>query len=353
TDSCKITHEVVKRDGTVEQLYILFKNEADSRATETEPSGGGTACLGNAVLGTLSGRAYAFQTMRVTCGADATAPIEKTPNGKPSQREISRRAANAYSSYANQIGLPTGEAREYYLSGTAQRLETSFVVGATPQANVVREMPRSGDLVLLVGGSDDNATTASKLQRLMKSGEFTRLIKRCKACGAGGVAVTAGELSSGVDIELTSIPTTRAARSADELAISASGECVVIVIDAGDLDGVTELCRGENADVTVIAKITDNDRIRMFLNGNMIVDLERRFLDSNGVRRETAALIKERKANYFGFFSHKRAAMYAKGDYTSLMSNILSDRNVCSQTGLSETFDSTVGANSVFMQLGG
>ncbi|MDE6201637.1 MAG: phosphoribosylformylglycinamidine synthase subunit PurQ [Clostridiales bacterium] len=335
-NACTITQDVVKRDGTIEPWYILFKNETNNRPTEIEPSGGGATCLGRAVFGPISGRVYAYQAMRVSGGA--------------SENE---RFANGYSSYANRMGLPTGEAREYYHSGyAAQRPETSFVVGAAPQSSVVRDMPRAGDLVLLIGGAS-GATTARKLQRLMKSGEFARLIKRGKACGAGGVAVALGELSSSVDIELTSIPQKCAAHSATELAISEGSERLAIVIAADDLDTVTELCHGENVDATVIAKVTDNDRLRMFLNGNMIVDLERRFLDSNGVRREATALIKDPKADYFGMLEHKRAAMYAKGDYTGLLSDILGDINVCSQKGLSEMFDSTVGGNSVFMPLGG
>ncbi len=326
-NACTITQDVVKRDGTVEPWYILFKNETHSCTAGNS--------LDSAVLSTLSGRAYAYQAMRVSGGADVNAG-----------------AANAYSSYANQIGLPIGEAREYYHSGTTQRLEASFVVGAAPQSNVVCDMPRAGDLVVIIGGAENNGTTARKLQRLMKIGEFTRLIKRGKGISAGGVAVAVGELSSGVDIELTSVPHTQAVKSANELALL---QCVgiAVVIDAGDLDTVTELCHGENMDAAVIAKVTDNDRMRLFLNGNMIVDLERRFLDSNGVRQEATALIKERKTDYFGFFSRKRASMYAKGDYTSLMCDILGDPNVRSQKGLTETFDSTVGGNSVFMPLGG
>ncbi|MDE7405717.1 MAG: phosphoribosylformylglycinamidine synthase subunit PurQ [Clostridiales bacterium] len=325
-NACTITQDVVKRDGTVEPWYIIFKNEAND---------GAATCLDSAVLSTLSGRAYAYQAMRVSGGAD-----------------INAGAANAYSSYANQIGLPIGEAREYYHSGTTQRLEASFVVGAAPQSNVVCDMPRAGDLVVIIGGAENNGTTARKLQRLMKIGEFTRLIKRGKGISAGGVAVAVGELSSGVDIELTSVPHTQAVKSANELALL---QCVgiAVVIDAGDLDTVTELCHGENMDAAVIAKVTDNDRMRLFLNGNMIVDLERRFLDSNGVRQEATALIKERKTDYFGFFSRKRASMYAKCDYTSLMCDILGDPNVRSQKGLTETFDSTVGGSSVFMPLGG
>lgn len=315
-NACAITQDIVKKDGTVEPWYILFKNS------------GGVASIDAAALDVLSDRAYAYQAMRVS-GGDGN-------------------AANECSSYANQMGLPIGEAREYYHSGT-ERTETCFVVGATPQSSVVREAPRAGDLVLLIGGADNNGTTARKLQRLMKINEFTRLVKRSKACGGGAVA--AGNLSSGVDIELTSIPQTCTARSATELALSRHGG-IAVVIDGGDIDTVAELCHYENVDATVIGKITDKDKMRMFLNGNMIVDLERRFLDTDGVRREATALIKERKASYFGSLDRKRASMHSKGDYSGLMRDILSDPNVRPQKG-SEAFDSTVGGNSVFMPLGG
>ncbi|MDE6618093.1 MAG: phosphoribosylformylglycinamidine synthase subunit PurQ [Clostridiales bacterium] len=333
-NACTITQDVVKKDGTVEPWYITFKNDGISRA-DTEPANG-TTCLRDAVLGTVSGRAYAYQAMRVNDGVDGAA-----------------RSANVYSAYANQAGIPIGEARDYYNAETAQHRETSFVVGGAPQSNVAGDVPRAGDLVVLIGGAENNPATVLGLQRLMRNCDFTRLVKRGKACGIGGVAVAAGELSSCVDIELNSIPTVGAARSATELAVSASGERIVTVIDEGDLDTVTELCRSENSHAAVIGKITDKDRLRMFLNGNMIVDLERRFLDSNGVRREATALIKERKTNYFGSLNHKRASMHAKGDYASLMSDILGRPDVCSQKGLTETFDSTVGASSVFMPLGG
>ncbi|MDE5562015.1 MAG: phosphoribosylformylglycinamidine synthase subunit PurQ [Clostridiales bacterium] len=333
-NACVITQDVVKKDGTVEPWYILFKNNAISRE-DTAQSGDSSTRL-SAALDTISGRAYAYQAMRVSDGVDENGCM-----------------ANAYSAYAHQAGIPIGEAREYYREGTAQRRETSFVVGGAPQSNVVRDVPRAGDLVVLIGGAENNPATVLGLQRLIKSGEFTRLVKRGKACGIGGVAVAAGELSSGVDIELTSVPMAGVARSATALAVSESGERIVVVIDAGDMDTVTELCRGENSDAAVIGKITDKDRLRMFLNGNMIVDLERRFLDSNGVRREASALIKERKTNYFGSLNHKRASMHAKGEYASLMCDILSSPDVCSQKVLTETFDSTVGAKSVFMPLGG
>ncbi|MCH5164780.1 MAG: phosphoribosylformylglycinamidine synthase [Clostridiales bacterium] len=382
-NACTIKQDVVMKDGSVEPWYILFKNETHNHPTEIEPFGGAATCLGGAIRDPLSGRAYVYQAMRITGAADINAPFDKTLEGKLPQRVISKRAASGYSSYGNQIGLATGEVREYYHSGyAAKRLETGFVVGAAPECNVVREVPVAGDIVVLIGGETGrdgcggatgsskphdahsietcgaevqkgNAPIERKLQRLMKNGEFTRLIKRCNDFGAGGVAVAVGELAPGLDIELGSVPKKYAGLSATELAISESQERMAVVIAADNLDAFTELCHSENVDATVIAKVTDTDRMRMYLNGNLIVDLERRFLDSNGVRQEASALIKDPKVTYFGSLSSKRASMYNKADYTGLLSDILSDYNVCSQKGLGEMFDSTIGASSVFMPFGG
>ena len=382
-NACTIKQDVVMRDGSVEPWYVLFKNETHNHPTEIEPFGGAATCLGGAIRDPLSGRAYVYQAMRITGAADINAPFDKTLAGKLPQRVISKRAAKGYSSYGNQIGLATGEVREYYHSGyAAKRLETGFVVGATPMANVVREVPQAGDIVMLIGGETGrdgcggatgsskphdahsietcgaevqkgNAPIERKLQRLMKNGEFTRLIKRCNDFGAGGVAVAVGELAPGLDIELDKVPKKYAGLSATEIAISESQERMAVVIAAEDTDKFTALCHEENVDATVIAKVTDTDRMRMYLNGETIVDLERKFLDTNGVRQEATALIKDPKPEYFGSLNDKRAALYEKGDYTALLCDILSDYNVCSQKGLGETFDSTVTGGSVFMPFGG
>ena len=382
-NACTIKYDLVMRDGTSEPWYILYKNETHNHPTEIEPFGGAATCLGGAIRDPLSGRAFVYQAMRVTGAADINAPFEDTIEGKLPQRVISKRAAKGYSSYGNQIGLATGEVKEYYHEGyVAKRLETGFVVGAAKAENVVREEPRAGDLVLLLGGETGRdgcggATGSSKphdahsietcgaevqkgnapiermLQRLMRNGEFTKLVKRCNDFGAGGVAVAVGELSPGLDIDLTAVPKKYAGLSATELAISESQERMAIVIAAESLEKVKELCGEENLEATVIAKVTDTARMRMFLDGRMIVDLERKFLDSNGVRQEATALIKDGAVKRFGYLSPKRAALFDKGDYASLLSDILSDYNVCSQKGLSEMFDSTVGANSVFMPFGG
>ncbi len=381
-NACTVKYDVVMKDGTSAPWYILFKNETHNHPTEIEPFGGAATCLGGAIRDPLSGRAYVYQAMRVTGAADINAPLDKTIAGKLPQRVISKRAAAGYSSYGNQIGLATGEVREYYHAGyAAKRLETGFVVGAAPCENVVRIEPQAGDIVMLIGGETGrdgcggatgsskphdahsietcgaevqkgNAPIERKLQRLMRNGEFTRLIKRCNDFGAGGVAVAVGELAPGLDIELASVPKKYAGLSATELAISESQERMAIVVAESSATEVVRLCHEENLDATVIAKVTDTDRMRMYLDGKLIVDLERRFLDTNGVRQEATALIKDPIVKT-GALSDKRAALFNKGDFEALTADILSDYNVCSQKGLSETFDSTVGANSVFMPFGG
>ena len=382
-NACTIKQDIVMRDGTVEPWYVLFKNETHNHPTEIEPFGGAATCLGGAIRDPLSGRAYVYQAMRVTGAADINLPFDKTIEGKLPQRVISKRAAKGYSSYGNQIGLATGEVKEYYHKGyAAKRLETGFVVGAAKMENVIREVPEPGDVVVLLGGETGrdgcggatgsskphdahsietcgaevqkgNAPIERKLQRLMRNGEFTKLIKRCNDFGAGGVSVAVGELAPGLDIELGNVPKKYAGLSATELAISESQERMAVVISPETLAEFKRLCHEENVDATVIAKVTDKGRMRMYLNGHLIVDLERKFLDSNGVRQEADALIKDPAVKYFGSMSAKRAALYAKGDYEGLIKSILSDYNVCSQKGLSEMFDSTVGAGSVFMPFGG
>ncbi len=382
-NACTIKQDIVMHDGSVEEWYVLFKNETHNHPTEIEPFGGAATCLGGAIRDPLSGRAYVYQAMRVTGAADINAPFDKTIEGKLPQRVISKRAAKGYSSYGNQIGLATGEVKEYYHAGyAAKRLETGFVVGAVKAENVRREVPEAGDIVVLLGGETGrdgcggatgsskahdahsietcgaevqkgNAPIERKLQRLMRIGEFTKLIKRCNDFGAGGVSVAVGELAPGLDIELGLVPKKYAGLSATELAISESQERMAVVIAPDDLAEFKKYCHAENVEATVIAKVTDTDRMRMFLDGKLIVDLERKFLDSNGVRQEATAVIKDPIVKHFGYLEPSRAAMYKKSDYKGLLSDILSDYNVCSQKGLSEMFDSTVGAGSVFMPFGG
>lgn len=371
-----------KVDGLDEDWLVLFKNETHNHPTEIEPFGGAATCLGGAIRDPLSGRSYVYQSMRITGAGDINAPIEKTIKGKLPQRVISRTATKGFSSYGNQIGLSTGKVREYYHPGfVAKRLETGYVVGAAPASNVKRIVPEAGDIVMLIGGetgrdgcggatgsskSHDlhsievcgaevqkgNAAIERKLQRLFRNPEVTRLIKRCNDFGAGGVSVAIGELSPGLDINLDAVPKKYSGLSATELAISESQERMAIVIAPHDVNKVKALCAEENLDATVVATVTDTERMRMYYGGNLVVDLERKFLDSNGVRQEATALISDGKTKVFEL-SAKRKALLEKGDYYALTRDILSDDNVASQKGMGEIFDSTIGAGSVLLPFGG
>ncbi len=330
-----VKQDIVKRDGTVEPWYILAKTAADQYDIANTECGAESFTA--AALGAISDKAYAYQAVRVSAGA-----------------EVNTSSAYEYAKYAEQAGVPVGEARQYCNADYgARHRQASLVVGGVAQSQAASNTPTAGDLVVLIGDVECGGDELYKLRRLVRNAEFTRLIKRSKPCGMSGVAVAAGTLFAGVDIELTSIPNARIAHRAAELAVWAGGERIVAVIDTGDLDAVAELCRGENCSVTAVGKITDKDRLRMYQSGNMIVDLERRFLDSNGVRQDAAAHVKERKTAYFGSIDRKHAAMHAKGDYATLMCEILSDPNVRSQKRVTEAYDSTVGGGSVFTALGG
>ena len=374
-NACTIKYDLVMRDGTSEPWYILYKNETHNHPTEIEPFGGAATCLGGAIRDPLSGRAFVYQAMRVTGAADINAPFEDTIEGKLPQRVISKRAAKGYSSYGNQIGLATGEVKEYYHEGyVAKRLETGFVVGAAKAENVVREEPRAGDLVLLLGGETGRdgcggATGSSKphdahsietcgaevqkgnapiermLQRLMRNGEFTKLVKRCNDFGAGGVAVAIGELSDGLEIQLDKVPKKYEGLSGTELAISESQERMAVVVESKNVEEFIKLAAEENLSATAVAVVTDDRRMKMFHRGRAIVDISRDFLDTNGVKQITDAEIND---NVTDFFAEKHVK-----DFNTQLSNTLSEFNVCSKKGLAETFDSTIGAKSVYMPFGG
>ena len=378
--SVKVTADV---NGKPEPYLVMFKNETHNHPTEIEPFGGAATCLGGAIRDPLSGRSYVYQSMRITGAADINAPIEKTLKGKLPQRVISKTAAAGFSSYGNQIGLATGLVREMYHPGyVAKRLETGFVVAAAPEANVIRKVPEAGDVVLLIGGETGrdgcggatgsskvhtvhsidtcgaevqkgNPLTERKIQRLMRDGSFTRLVKRCNDFGAGGVSVAIGELSPGLDIDLDAVPKKYSGLSATELAISESQERMAVVVCESDVSAAIEACAKENLAATVVAKVTDTKRMRMFLGGKAVVDLPRRFLDSNGARQTANVTIKESAPEFFDTLGKERQALYAKGDYAALLKSILADENVCSQKGLGEMFDSTIGASSVLMPFGG
>ena len=367
-------------DGAEEEWLVMFKNETHNHPTEIEPFGGAATCLGGAIRDPLSGRVYVYQAMRITGAADVNAPFEKTLKGKLPQRVISKTAAAGFSSYGNQIGLATGIVNEMYHDGfVAKRLETGFVVGAAPADNVVRAKPEPGDAVMLIGGATGrdgcggatgsskahtvdsvvtcgaevqkgNPLTERKIQRLFRNPSVTRLIKKCNDFGAGGVCVAIGELSDGLDINLDAVPKKYLGLSATELAISESQERMAVVISASDVKKMQELCAEENLDATEVALVTDTKRMRMYLGGNLIVDLSRRFLDSNGVRQSAEALIKEKSVK---FFSSPALAAEGKKTAPDKLEALLKDYNTASQKGLSEIFDSTIGANTVLMPFGG
>ncbi len=378
--SIKVTAEV---DGKPEEWLVMFKNETHNHPTEIEPFGGAATCLGGAIRDPLSGRVYVYQAMRVTGAADITEAYDKTLKGKLPQRVISKTAAAGFSSYGNQIGLATGGVHEVYHPGyVAKRLETGFVVGAAPAENVERSAPEKGDVVLLIGGATGrdgcggatgsskahteksldtcgaevqkgNPLTERKIQRLFRKKEVTRLIKRCNDFGAGGVSVAIGELSPGLDINLDAVPKKYYGLNATELAISESQERMAVVVRECDEKKMTELCAEENLSATRVAVVTDLARMRMYYGGNLVVDLPRKFLDSNGVRQHTDAVIKEDKFDFFDTLQKDVDAAIKKGDIKSAVKLTMSSLNVCSQKGLGETFDSTIGAGSVLMPFGG
>ena len=342
-----------------ESWLLLFKNETHNHPTEIEPFGGAATCIGGAIRDPLSGRAYVYQAMRITGAAD---PFTSTMSGKLPQRTIITKAAAGYSSYGNQIGIPTGLVDEiYHPDYVAKRLEVGAVIAAVPEANVIREKPMAGDLILLLGGrtgrdgiggatgssvshnsssietcgaevQKGNAPEERKLQRLFRNPDFTKLIKRCNDFGAGGVSVAVGELADGLDINLDSVPLKYAGLDGTEIAISESQERMAIVIAPESLDQVKNLAQSEDVQATVIATVNDSGRMRMTWRGKEIVNLSREFINSNGASRHTSV-----KLDYItGIFQHS-----------------FPELNISSKRGLAERFDSTVGAHSVLMPFGG
>ena len=373
-NACSINVDV-ELDGKPEKYTVMFKNETHNHPTEIEPFGGAATCLGGAIRDPLSGRTYVLQSMRITGAADPTEPLENTLPGKLPQRVITTTAAAGFSSYGNQIGLATGQVDEVYHPGyKAKRLETGYVVAGAKSDMIYRERPKAGDVIILLGGETGrdgcggatgsskahdkksvqtcgaevqkgNALTERKLQRLFLNKEATRKIKKCNDFGAGGVSVAIGELSDGVEIELDLVPKKYEGLSGTELAISESQERMAVVVAAKDVTEFIRLAAEENLTATPVAKVTSDRRMKMFHRGRAIVDISRDFLDTNGVKQRTPAEICE---NATHFFDKKQSAGF-KAD----LINTLSDLNVCSKKGLSETFDSTIGAKSVYMPFGG
>ena len=370
-------------DGKTEEWLIMFKNETHNHPTEIEPFGGAATCLGGAIRDPLSGRTYVYQAMRVTGSGDPTVPLDETLKGKLPQRVISTRATAGYSSYGNQIGLATGLVSEmYHESYRAKRLETGFVIAGAPRSNVVRHKPRAGDVIVLLGGETGrdgiggatgsskahtaksveecgaevqkgNPLTERKLQRLFRNKKASKLIIKCNDFGAGGVSVAIGELSDGIDIDLDKITKKYEGLDGTALAISESQERMAVVLRAKDLDEFVGYAAEENLNANVVAVVTDTGRMRMKYKGEFIVDIARAFLDTNGVKQITKAKIVEKKIDYFNKLDKVTETYIQKGDFSAASRNELSRLNVCSEKGMQEIFDSTIGASTVLMPLGG
>ncbi len=377
-NACSIEHKLRTDKGDRDYL-VMFKNETHNHPTEIEPFGGAATCLGGAIRDPLSGRSYVYHAMRVTGSGDPRESTADTMEYKLPQRKITREAAAGYSSYGNQIGLATGLVNEVYHPGyKAKRMEIGAVVAAAPKENVRRERPEEGDVIVLIGGRtgrdgiggatgsskahDEKSTaecgaevqkgnplTERKLQRLFRNPDFTRLVKRCNDFGAGGVCVAIGELADSLDIDLDKVPKKYEGLDGTEIAISESQERMAVVVAAGDVEKVLAEADKENLEATVVAVVTDSGRMRMLWNGQTIVDIEREFLNTNGATQYASALVANSETK--GMFDEPAAAQAE--DFEQTLLALLSDLNICSQKGLLERFDSTIGANTVLMPLGG
>ncbi|MDR1345332.1 MAG: phosphoribosylformylglycinamidine synthase [Bacteroidales bacterium] len=364
-------------DGKTEKWLLMFKNETHNHPTEIEPFGGASTCIGGAIRDPLSGRSYVYQAMRVSGAGDITAPIMQTIEGKLPQRLISKSAAAGYSSYGNQIGLATTHVREIYHQGyCAKRMEVGVVLGAAPAKSVFRDKPKSGDVVIMFGGrtgrdgiggatgsskahneqslehcaaevQKGNAPEERKIQRLFRNPEVTKLIKKSNDFGAGGVSVAIGELADGLCIDLDRMPVKYQGLNGTELAISESQERMSVVVAVNDAEAFLRYCSQENIEATVIATVTDNNRLIMTWHGREIVNISREFINTNGVRQKMRIAVTNPKAGVL-----KRGAIRGKNIENKII-NRLSDLNVTSQKGLIEMFDSTIGASTVLMPFGG
>jgi len=371
-NACTVKIEV-EADGVKEPWLLLFKNETHNHPTEIEPFGGAATCIGGAIRDPLSGRSYVYGAMRLTGAADPLTPVSETLPGKLPQRKIVTTAAAGYSSYGNQIGLATGIVDELYHPGyAAKRMEIGAVIAATPARNVRREVPAPGDVVILLGGSTGrdgiggatgsskahdahsvencgaevqkgNAPEERKLQRLFRSGDACRMIKRCNDFGAGGVSVAIGELADGLEIDLNAVPKKYEGLDGTELAISESQERMAVVVEAEDVEAFLALAREENLQACPVAKVTESPRLVMHWNGRTIVDVSREFLNSNGAPKHitvsaAAPALREKTV---------------RGSFVDNIRSLAADLNCCSKRGLSERFDSTIGAGTVLMPWGG
>jgi phosphoribosylformylglycinamidine synthase len=375
-NACSIFIDV-DNNGETERWLLMFKNETHNHPTEIEPFGGAATCLGGAIRDPLSGRSYVYQAMRVTGAGDIYKPVSETIPGKLPQKVITRKAAQGYSSYGNQIGLATTHVREIFHDGyTAKRMEVGAVVGAVKAVNVRRESPKPGDVVLMLGGrtgrdgiggatgsskehteesletcgsevQKGNPPEERKLERLFRRPEVTKLIKKSNDFGAGGVSVAIGELTAGLDIYLDRVPVKYSGMNSTELAISESQERMAVVIEANDEEIFKEYCHSENIEVTHVADVTDTERMRMYNGGKLVVDLRRDFIDSAGAKHYSKAVI----GAVDGTDPFYRD-IPGKNLKEKLFAN-LQDPNVTSQKGLIEMFDSTIGRSTVLMPFGG
>ncbi|HGC8932547.1 TPA: phosphoribosylformylglycinamidine synthase [Streptococcus agalactiae] len=375
-NACSVEIEV-DVDGVKEPWLLMFKNETHNHPTEIEPFGGAATCIGGAIRDPLSGRSYVYQAMRISGAGDITTPIAETRAGKLPQQVISKTAAHGYSSYGNQIGLATTYVREYFHPGfVAKRMELGAVVGAAPKENVVREKPEAGDVVVLLGGKTGrdgvggatgsskvqtvesvetagaevqkgNAIEERKIQRLFCDGNVTRLIKKSNDFGAGGVCVAIGELADGLEIDLDKVPLKYQGLNGTEIAISESQERMSVVVGPSDVDAFIAACNKENIDAVVVATVTEKPNLVMTWNGETIVDLERCFLDTNGVRVVVDAKVVDKDLTV------PEARTTLAETLEADMLKVLSDLNHASQKGLQTIFDSSVGRSTVNHPIGG
>ena len=367
----------VEIDGETEEWLVNFKNETHNHPTEIEPFGGAATCLGGAIRDPLSGRTYVYQAMRVTGAADPTVSVKETLKGKLPQKKLVRGAAHGYSSYGNQIGLATGYVKEiYHPNYVAKRMEIGAVMGAAPRKDVIRETSDPGDLIILLGGETGrdgcggatgsskvhteksietcgaevqkgNAPTERKIQRLFRRPEVTRLIKKCNDFGAGGVSVAIGELADGLKVNLDLVPKKYAGLDGTEIAISESQERMAVVVDKKDEAEFLKYAAEENLEATTVAVVTEDPRLVLSWRGKEIVNISRAFLDTNGAHQETTVAVDlpTKQDKYF--------VRNEVGDVRAKWLDTLKDLNVCSQKGLVEMFDSSIGAGSVLMPYGG
>ena len=379
-NACSVNIDV-NVDGKIEKYLLMFKNETHNHPTEIEPFGGAATCLGGAIRDPLSGRSYVYQAMRVTGSADPRTSLEDTLHGKLMQKKITTEAANGYSSYGNQIGLTTGQVTEVYDEDfVAKRMEIGAVIAAVPKENVIRKRPEKGDIIILLGGktgrdgcggatgsskehSEESIETCGaevqkgdapnerKIQRFFRNKEVAQMIKRCNDFGAGGVSVAIGEIAESLDINLDLVPKKYDGLDGTELAISESQERMACAIDAENKDRFIELAGFENLQATHVATVTDTGYLRMFWNGKAIVDLNRAFLDTNGKKQQTNIHVPKVDEENTFFNTGK---IKVEGETISdKFDSVLKDLNVCSQKGLVEKFDNTIGSNTVLLPFGG